>query len=191
MWRCLTPGSEWLADGKLTGEAVVSGMVTGCASASTSPGRRLKQRLDITQRLATGRAKLDATRGREKPASLDEAQPVEEHIYFEELVSERRVPYKRMGVTVFRWEKPDRAANEMHDTFLYASAAAIKYGVNWISDQAWVRLRAELETPPARSSVQADHAKHGVRVDLGITTVPAVRALGPAPLTAGIDVLQT
>ena len=75
--------------------------------------------------------------------------------YFEELVCERRVPYKRMGVTAYRWEKPDRQANEMHDTFLYASAAAIKYGVNWISDQGWARLRSELETPPATSSIQA------------------------------------
>ena len=75
--------------------------------------------------------------------------------YFEELVCERRVPYKRMGVTAFRWEKPDRQANEMHDCFLYASAAAIKYGVNWISDQGWARLRAELETPAVSSSLQA------------------------------------
>jgi phage terminase large subunit GpA-like protein len=73
--------------------------------------------------------------------------------YFEELVSERRVPYKRMGVLAYRWEKPDRQANEAHDTFLYASTAAIKYGVNWISDQGWARLRAELEAP--ESSVQA------------------------------------
>ena len=67
--------------------------------------------------------------------------------YFEELVCERRVPYKRMGVTAYRWEKADRQANEMHDCFLYASAAAIKYGVNWISDHGWAKLRAELETP--------------------------------------------
>jgi phage terminase large subunit GpA-like protein len=67
--------------------------------------------------------------------------------YFEELVSERRVPYKRMGVIAYRWEKPDRQANEAHDTFLYASAAGIKHGVNWISDQGWGRLRAELESP--------------------------------------------
>ena len=75
--------------------------------------------------------------------------------YFEELVCERRVPYKRMGVLVYRWEKPDRQPNEMHDTFLYASAAAFKYGVNWISDQGWARLRAELETPAVSSSLQA------------------------------------
>ena len=37
--------------------------------------------------------------------------------YFEELVSERRVPYKRVGVLGYRWEKPDRQANEAHDTF--------------------------------------------------------------------------
>jgi phage terminase large subunit GpA-like protein len=54
--------------------------------------------------------------------------------YYEELISERRVPYKRMGQVVFRWEKDTRQANEAHDTFLYASAAAIKSGVNWISD---------------------------------------------------------
>jgi phage terminase large subunit GpA-like protein len=67
--------------------------------------------------------------------------------YFEELVCERRVPYKRMGVMAYRWEKPDKQANEMHDTFLYASAAAIKYGVNFISDQGWAQRRAEFEAP--------------------------------------------
>ena len=36
----------------------------------------------------------------------------------------------------------------------YASAAAIKYGVNWITDQGWARLRAELETPPATTRLQ-------------------------------------
>ena len=59
-----------------------------------------------------------------------------------------------MGVLAYRWEKPDRQANEMHDTFLYAVAAAIKYGVNWISDQGWAKLRAELEAATPR--VQAE-----------------------------------
>ena len=71
--------------------------------------------------------------------------------YYEELVSEKRVPYKRMGVLAYRWEKPDRQSNEMHDTFLYASAAPIKYGVNWISDQGWAKLRAELEAPAGQA----------------------------------------
>jgi phage terminase large subunit GpA-like protein len=73
--------------------------------------------------------------------------------YYEELVCERRVPYKRMGVVVYRWEKPDRQANEMHDTFLYACAAGIKYGVNWISDKGWAERREQLEgasPPPLR-----------------------------------------
>jgi hypothetical protein len=35
----------------------------------------------------------------------------------------------------------------MHDCFLCASAAAIKHGVNWISDEGWGKLRVELETP--------------------------------------------
>ena len=68
--------------------------------------------------------------------------------YYEELVCERRVPYKRMGQLVYRWEKPDRQANEMHDTFLYACAAAIKHGVNWISDLGWAERREKLEGPP-------------------------------------------
>ena len=68
--------------------------------------------------------------------------------FFEELVCERRVPYKRMGVVAYRWEKPDKQANEMHDCFLYASAAAYKHGVNHISDVGWSNLRAELEGPP-------------------------------------------
>jgi phage terminase large subunit GpA-like protein len=67
--------------------------------------------------------------------------------YYEELVCERRVPYRRMGVLSYRWEKPDKQANEMHDTFLYASAAAIKFGVNFISDQGWAQKRAEFEAP--------------------------------------------
>jgi len=40
--------------------------------------------------------------------------------------------------------------NEMHDCFLYATAAALKYGVNWISDQGWAKLRAELEAATPR-----------------------------------------
>ena len=67
--------------------------------------------------------------------------------YFQELVSERRVAVKRMGMTVFRWEKAEKQANEALDTFVYSSAAAIKHGVNWISDLGWQKLRAELETP--------------------------------------------
>jgi phage terminase large subunit GpA-like protein len=67
--------------------------------------------------------------------------------YFEELVSERRVAYKRMGVVAYRWEKPDRQANEGHDTFLYACAAGIKYGVNFISDLGWAERRDQLESP--------------------------------------------
>lgn len=67
--------------------------------------------------------------------------------FFEELVSERRVPYRRMGVVAYRWEKPSHAANEMHDCFLYAVAAGIKHGVNTFSDQGWARRRAELEAP--------------------------------------------
>jgi hypothetical protein len=80
--------SQWLADGKLTGEAVVGHGHRARIRVDVARAQ-LKQRLDITQRLATGRAKLDPTRVREKPASLDEAQPVEEHIKAERLAQLR------------------------------------------------------------------------------------------------------
>ena len=72
--------------------------------------------------------------------------------FFQELVSEQRVAVKRMGQIVWKWEKPDRQANEMLDATIYASAAAIKYGVNHISDQGWNRLREERETYPPISN---------------------------------------
>ncbi len=65
--------------------------------------------------------------------------------YFQELTSEHRVAVKRMGQIFYKWEKPDRQANEGLDTFIYASAAAIKHGVNWLSDVGWAKLRHELE----------------------------------------------
>jgi phage terminase large subunit GpA-like protein len=56
--------------------------------------------------------------------------------FFEELVSERRVPIKRMGVTAFRWEKTsDRQPNEMHDCMIYATAAGLRCGVNFITPE--------------------------------------------------------
>ena len=67
--------------------------------------------------------------------------------FYQELVSETRVAHKRMGQIVWKWEKPDRAANEALDCVVYASAAAIKYGANWISDVGWRKLVDELETP--------------------------------------------
>jgi phage terminase large subunit GpA-like protein len=69
--------------------------------------------------------------------------------FFQELVSETRVATKRMGQIVWRWEKPDRQANEILDAIVYASAAAIKHGVNWISDTGWQKLEAEWEAPAA------------------------------------------
>jgi len=67
--------------------------------------------------------------------------------YYEQLVCERRVTYKHMGISKVRWEKPDRAANEMHDTMIYAMAAAVRFQVNWISDQGWAELRTRYEGP--------------------------------------------
>ena len=50
--------------------------------------------------------------------------------YFQELVSETRVAHRRFGQTIWRWEKPDKAANECLDTMIYCAAAAVKHGVN-------------------------------------------------------------
>jgi phage terminase large subunit GpA-like protein len=52
-----------------------------------------------------------------------------------------------MGQLVWKWEKPDRQPNECLDCTIYASAAAIKHGANWISDVGWRKLADELETP--------------------------------------------
>jgi len=75
--------------------------------------------------------------------------------YYEQLVCERRVTYKHMGISKVRWEKPDRSANEQHDCMIYAMAAAVRFQVNWISDQGWAELRARLEgasPPPPREA---------------------------------------
>ena len=72
--------------------------------------------------------------------------------YFQELCSEQRVAIRRMGQTIFRWEKvSDRQANECLDTFIYAEAAMVKYGCAWISDARWIELETELG--PMSSSV--------------------------------------
>jgi hypothetical protein len=52
------------------------------------------------------------------------------------------------------------------DCTIYASAAAIKHGVNWISDTGWRRLEAELETPipPSGSLLPSQREKDGKRI---------------------------
>jgi phage terminase large subunit GpA-like protein len=86
--------------------------------------------------------------------------------FYQELVSETRVAHRRMGQVVWKWEKPDRQANECLDCTIYASAAAIKHGVNWISDTGWRRLEAELETPipPSGSLLPSQREKDGKRI---------------------------
>jgi phage terminase large subunit GpA-like protein len=66
--------------------------------------------------------------------------------FFQELVSESRVPVKRLGMTVWKWTKPDRQANEILDATVYAIAASLKYGTHWISDEGWQKLRDEFES---------------------------------------------
>jgi phage terminase large subunit GpA-like protein len=84
--------------------------------------------------------------------------------FYQELVSETRVAHKRMGVVIWKWEKPDRQANECLDCTIYASAAAIKHGVNWISDTGWRNLEAELETPLPPSGPLPARDRDGKRI---------------------------
>jgi phage terminase large subunit GpA-like protein len=65
--------------------------------------------------------------------------------FFQELVAEQRVAHKRGPQIIYRWEKPARQANEIHDCVIYGSAAALKYGVAGISEQRWRELSDELE----------------------------------------------
>jgi phage terminase large subunit GpA-like protein len=67
--------------------------------------------------------------------------------FFQELVSESRVAVKKMGQVVWRWEKPDRQANEMLDCYVYGMAAQVKYGCAWISGERWRELETEIDTP--------------------------------------------
>ena len=68
--------------------------------------------------------------------------------FFQELVSETRVAKKIAGQIVWRWEKvADRQANEVLDTCIYATAAALKYGVNGMSEPGWRHLETKYDTP--------------------------------------------
>ena len=82
--------------------------------------------------------------------------------YFQELVSETRSAVKKMGQITWRWEKPDRQANEMLDTFIYSAAAQVKYGCSWISAERWRELEAWCsgggETTPSGKPVLDDRS---------------------------------
>jgi len=67
--------------------------------------------------------------------------------FFQELVSETRVAKKIAGQTIWRWEKPDRQANEMLDCAIYSTAAALKYGINGMSEPGWRYLEAKYDPP--------------------------------------------
>jgi DNA-binding transcriptional regulator YdaS (Cro superfamily) len=75
--------SQWLSDGKLSGEAIVGHGHRARIRVDVARAQ-LKQRLNITQRLATGRARLDGQAG-----TVGEAQPIEEDIKAERLAQLR------------------------------------------------------------------------------------------------------
>jgi len=87
--------------------------------------------------------------------------------YFQELCSEQRISIRRMGQTIFRWEKvSDRQPNEALDTFIYSEAAMVKYGCAWISAARWGELAAQcagaLHTPrKSLAEVIADMPTYG------------------------------
>lgn len=70
--------------------------------------------------------------------------------FYQQLTAERRVAHHtRWGKTEYRWEKPKDQANEVLDTEIYAEAAATVWGWKRMTDQAWDRLEAQREQPPA------------------------------------------
>jgi phage terminase large subunit GpA-like protein len=71
--------------------------------------------------------------------------------YFQELTAERRMPVKRNGFTVYRWVKDDRQDNEMLDTLIQATGAAIKFGVYGMAEQSWAAVEAAREAPIAHA----------------------------------------
>jgi phage terminase large subunit GpA-like protein len=68
--------------------------------------------------------------------------------FFQELVAESRVGVKKLGFTIWRWICPEHQPNEMLDCCCYATAAALKSGVNGIADTGWARLEAAFEGAP-------------------------------------------
>jgi phage terminase large subunit GpA-like protein len=71
--------------------------------------------------------------------------------YYQQVTSERRVPFKRHGFTLYRWEKDPGQRNEDLDTLVQATGAALKFGVYGLSDVSWGHIESERETPPAEA----------------------------------------
>lgn len=68
--------------------------------------------------------------------------------YFQEVTAERRVgtPMKN-GFKKYGWHKKANQRNEMLDTMVQAEVAGIKYGIRKFTDQNWLALEAERESP--------------------------------------------
>lgn len=73
-----------------------------------------------------------------------------EHAWFEQLLSERKVPKMRNGQVVEVWEKPAHARNEALDLTVYDTAIAFKLRLDKWSALDWQRLRNKL-IPKGRS----------------------------------------
>jgi len=75
--------------------------------------------------------------------------------FFRQLTAESRKPKRtRSGFVKYEWVKDPNQANEGLDTHLQAEAAAIKFGVRSMPDQAWDRYEAERDRAP--EAVQGD-----------------------------------
>jgi phage terminase large subunit GpA-like protein len=81
---------------------------------------------------------------------------------FQEMVSESASRFGDSGRPFTSGIKSERQANEALD-MLYASAAAIKHGVNWISDTGWPKLESEWESPgPEPAPAEAAKPKRSI-----------------------------
>jgi phage terminase large subunit GpA-like protein len=71
-----------------------------------------------------------------------------EEDFFRQLCSERRAPQRlRTGYLEYRWVKDPNVRNEVLDTAIYATAAAIRLKWRAMTDEAWDALQAEREVP--------------------------------------------
>jgi phage terminase large subunit GpA-like protein len=105
--------------------------------------------------------------------------------FFQELTSESRVPVKRLGQVIWKWTKPDRQPNEILDATVYAVAASLKYGTNWISDEGWQKLRDQFDGDDKTPSQPEQHAAEPPPLRRGVTiTQPGAKARTIAHLLA-------
>lgn len=78
---------------------------------------------------------------------VDLPRGLEDEFYKQLTAESRKAKRTKTGFIKYEWVKDPAQANEGLDTHLQAEAAAIKFGVRSMPDQAWDRYEAERECP--------------------------------------------